>query len=39
MAINKSKQLPLPIITAIYEILWEARDPATAFKQIEKILV
>ena len=39
MAINKSKQLPLPIITAIYEILWEGRDPATAFKQIEKILV
>ena len=39
MAINKGKQLSLPIITAIYEILWEGQDPAAAFKQIEKILV
>jgi glycerol-3-phosphate dehydrogenase len=29
----------LPIISAIYEILWEGHDPAEAFKKIENILV
>ena len=39
MAINKNNQVVLPIITAIYGILWEGHDPAEAFKKIEKILV
>lgn len=39
VAINEKNKISLPIITAIYEILWEGHDPAAAFKQIEKILV
>jgi glycerol-3-phosphate dehydrogenase (NAD(P)+) len=39
MAINKNNQVALPIITAIYGILWEGHDPAEAFKKIENILV
>jgi glycerol-3-phosphate dehydrogenase (NAD(P)+) len=39
MAINEKQKLDLPIITAIYKILWEGHDPAEAFKEIEKILV
>ena len=39
MAINADLQLELPIITAVYKILWEGADPATSFKQIEQILV
>ena len=39
MAINEKVNAPLPIITAIYKILWEGADPAESFKEIEKILV
>jgi len=39
MAINQDLQVELPIITAIYKILWEGADPANAFKNIEKILI
>ena len=39
MAINKDIGVQLPIVTAIYQILWEGADPATSFKEIEKILV
>lgn len=39
VAINEKQKLDLPIITAIYKILWEGHDPAEAFKEIEKILV
>ena len=39
VAINEKNKISLPIITAIYEILWEGHDPAAAFKQIESILV
>jgi len=39
MAINKNNQVPLPIIKAIYGILWEGHNPKAAFKQIEKILI
>jgi len=39
MAINKNNQVALPIISAIYGILWEGHDPAEAFKKVENILV
>ena len=39
LAINENINAPLPIITAIYKILWEGADPVTAFKEIEKILI
>ena len=39
MVINKNNQVSLPIIKAIYEILWEGHDPVDAFKQVEKILI
>jgi glycerol-3-phosphate dehydrogenase (NAD(P)+) len=39
MAINEKVNATLPIITAIYQILWEGADPAETFKEIEKILV
>jgi glycerol-3-phosphate dehydrogenase (NAD(P)+) len=39
MAINEKLQISLPIITAVYKILWEGMDPTAAFKEIEKILV
>jgi len=39
VAINEKNKISLPIIKAIYEILWEGHDPAAAFKQIESILV
>jgi glycerol-3-phosphate dehydrogenase (NAD(P)+) len=39
MAINEDIKADLPIIAAIYKILWEGADPATTFKQIEKILI
>jgi len=37
--INQTLELELPIITAIYKILWEGRSPELSFKEIEKILV
>jgi glycerol-3-phosphate dehydrogenase (NAD(P)+) len=39
MAINKNIGVELPIIRAIYKILWEGANPAASFKEIEKILV
>jgi len=39
MAINESIKVDLPIISAIYKILWEGANPAESFKEIEKILV
>ena len=39
VAMNEKNKISLPIITAIYQILWEGHDPAEAFKQIEKTLV
>lgn len=39
MAINKNIGVELPIITAIYKILWEGANPAASFKEIERILV
>jgi glycerol-3-phosphate dehydrogenase (NAD(P)+) len=39
LAINENINAPLPIITAIYKILWEGADPVVAFKEIEKILL
>jgi glycerol-3-phosphate dehydrogenase (NAD(P)+) len=39
MAMNNNIQVELPIIKAVYQILWEGHDPAASFKEIEKILV
>ena len=39
MAINESLQADLPIIKAIYQILWEGHDPIKTFKDIESILI
>ena len=39
MAINENIGVDLPLITAIYKILWEGANPAEAFKEIEKILL
>jgi glycerol-3-phosphate dehydrogenase (NAD(P)+) len=39
LAINENINAPLPIITAIYKILWEGNDPGETFKEIEKILI
>ena len=36
--INKNLGIDLPIIDAVYKILWEGRNPAIAFKEIEMIL-
>jgi glycerol-3-phosphate dehydrogenase (NAD(P)+) len=38
-SINLDLNVELPIISAIYKILWEGADPTAAFKQIEKILI
>ena len=38
MAINECMEIDLPMITAIYKILWEGADPAASFKEMEKIL-
>ena len=37
--LNKIYEAPMPIASAIYEILWEGRSPISAFHQIEKILI
>jgi glycerol-3-phosphate dehydrogenase (NAD(P)+) len=36
--INKDLGIELPIIDAVYKILWEGQNPTVAFKEIEKIL-
>lgn len=38
-AINEKLKVDLPIIKAIYEILWHGASPAEAFKEIEQILI
>lgn len=38
MAINEELHINLPIITAIYKILWKNHSPEEAFKEMEKIL-
>ena len=39
MAINENIGVHLPIVTAIYKILWEGADPVDSFKEIEAILI
>jgi len=39
VAINENINAPIPIIQAIYKILWEGEDPQKAFKEIEQILI
>jgi len=39
MAINESLKIDIPIIKAIYQILWEGHDPLSTFKDIESTLV
>lgn len=36
---NESLQLELPIMDAVYQILWQGADPAKTFKSIEPLLV
>ena len=36
---NQTLQLNLPIMDAVYKILWEGASPAATFKAIEQILV
>jgi glycerol-3-phosphate dehydrogenase (NAD(P)+) len=38
-AINEDLKIDLPIITAIYKVLWKDESPKEAFKAIEKILL
>lgn len=38
-AINEDLKIDLPIITAIYKVLWKDETPEEAFKAIEKILL
>ena len=37
-AISKSYAIAIPLATCIYEILWEGKQPAEVFLEIEKIL-
>lgn len=37
--LNQDVLAEMPIATAIYEILWNAKDPAEAFRSIEAVLV
>jgi len=39
VAINETLQVELPIINAIYEILWEGASPSTSFAALERILM
>jgi len=39
LKVNEKVQASLPIATAIYEILWEKKCPAEAYRDIEKILI
>jgi glycerol-3-phosphate dehydrogenase (NAD(P)+) len=39
MAINEKIGVHLPIVTAIYKILWEGADPAASFKEMEKYMI
>lgn len=37
--VNQSVQAPMPIVDAIYQVLWEQLPPAQGFWQIEQVLV
>jgi glycerol-3-phosphate dehydrogenase (NAD(P)+) len=39
MSINKELNMNIPIINAVYSILWEGASPVKTFKEIEQILV
>ena len=39
IAVNEQLKIELPIITAIYEVLWHGANPAETFKSLEKLLV
>ena len=39
MTINKELNMPIPIIKAVYSILWEGASPLETFKEIEQILL
>lgn len=39
MAINQNIGVNLPIVTAIYKILWEGANPAESFKELEASLI
>ena len=39
MIINESLHLNLPIIKAVYQILWEGHNPSSTFKALEGILI
>jgi glycerol-3-phosphate dehydrogenase (NAD(P)+) len=39
MTINKELKMQIPIISAVYTILWEGASPADTFKEIEQILL
>lgn len=39
MAINENIGVHLPIVAAIYKILWEGANPASTFKEIEQHLI
>ena len=39
MAINEDLKLNLPIISAVYNILWHGAAPAESFKALEQILI
>lgn len=36
---NQTLKVKLPIMDAVYQILWEGAEPGTTFKQLEQILV
>lgn len=36
---NQTLNVKLPIIDAVYQILWEGAEPGTTFKELEQILV
>jgi hypothetical protein len=36
MAMKDTIQIDLPIIKAVYQILWEGHDPLATFKEMEK---
>jgi len=36
---NQSLHVKLPIMDAVYQILWEGAAPDTTFKELEQILV
>jgi glycerol-3-phosphate dehydrogenase (NAD(P)+) len=39
MTINKDLKMQIPIISAVYAILWEGASPVDTFKKMEKTLL